>query len=98
MTLLAIAQAGVYVEEDEIVSDSLWTLSYILDTEEDTLIESVATTELIAQICQCLISKDLTVYVPGLRCIGNILTSNDERVMERCLFNSVIEKLTSILF
>jgi hypothetical protein len=40
----------------------------------------------------------MTVFIPALRCVGNILTSNDHNVIQKCVFNSVVDKLTNILF
>jgi len=45
-----------------------------------------------------LSSSELTLFVPALRAIGNIMTSDDPRVVERCIWNGAIDQLTPLLF
>jgi hypothetical protein len=40
--VVAIAKAGLFCEDDEIISDSLWSLAYVADTHDDSLIEGMA--------------------------------------------------------
>lgn len=68
------------------------------DSEDDALIEQIASVDTLAKIIQELGSQDVSLYVPALRCIGNILTTNDSRIVERCLFNGVLDKLTNLLY
>ena len=75
--VLKTARAGVFTEEPQIISDCLWTLSYITITNNDGLLDHIAQNDLIIKIAECLISTDLSVYVPALRVIGNILSTND---------------------
>lgn len=51
-----------------------------------------------ARIINLLGEKDLHLFVPALRCLGNILTSNDSRVVERCLWEGCLDKLTNMLY
>lgn len=68
------------------------------DTQNDNLIESIATSENVARICHHLGEKDFHLFVPALRCIGNILTTNDPKVIDRCLWEGCLDKLTSLLY
>lgn len=43
-------------------------------------------------------SSEITIYVPALRAVGNILSTNDSRIIERCLWHGLIDKLTSMLY
>jgi importin subunit alpha-1 len=43
-------------------------------------------------------SKDHSLFVPSLRSMGNILTSSDSLIIERCLFHNVLTPLTEIMF
>jgi len=52
----------------------------------------------VARICHCLSEKDITIYVPALRTIGNILTSNDHNVVDLCLWEGCLDRLTNILY
>lgn len=38
------------------------------------------------------------VFIPALRAVGNILTTNDNSVIERCLYLGVLDKLTALLY
>ncbi|CDW81557.1 karyopherin alpha [Stylonychia lemnae] len=95
---LAIAEQGLFLDEEEILSDALWTISYLCDTQNDNVIDKAAKQQNIARICQCLAEKEIYVYVPALRCIGNMLTSNDSQITDICLWEGVIDRLTSLLF
>lgn len=70
----------------------------MVDNKEDNVISFIAQTDVIARIIQFLENTDVTVYVPALRAIGNILTANDPAVIDRALFNNVLDALTPMLF
>lgn len=48
--VVAIAKAGLFCEDDAIVSDSLWLIAYVADTHDDSIIESMAEQELIGAV------------------------------------------------
>lgn len=75
--VLRVARAGVFTEDAQIMSDCLWTLSYITNTNSDQLLDHIAQNDLLIRICECLASSDLSVYVPALRVMGNILSTSD---------------------
>ena len=76
-TGLKTARAGVFSEDEDIVSDCLWTLSYLLDTNDDAQIDFIAQQDLVSKIVDCMGSKTLSVYIPALRVMGNILSASD---------------------
>lgn len=43
-------------------------------------------------------ASDTSLYIPGLRAMGNILSSSEPSVIERCLWSGVVDKLTSLLY
>jgi len=43
-------------------------------------------------------SQDLSLFIPALRVMGNILSSSDPQVIERCLWANVLDKLTNLLY
>lgn len=88
----------MFTEDSDIISDCLWTISYIADTSDDEIIDYVSQGDTIARLIDQLSATDITLYVPALRSVGNILTTNDQRVIERCIWHGVIDKLTAILF
>jgi len=75
--ILRVARAGVFTEDPQIMSDCLWTLSYITNTSDDQLLDHIAQNDMMARLCESLTSTDLSIYVPSLRVVGNILSTND---------------------
>lgn len=75
--LLLVAACGFHTENNEIISDSTWVASYLADTTDDNIIEMVAAGETLPLLIQGMSSKDFSVFVPSLRAVGNILTTND---------------------
>lgn len=96
--IVTVARAGLFSEDSDIISDCLWTISYVADTPDDNLIDYIATNETVIKIIESLGSTDMSHFVPGLRCIGNILTASDPSIVERCLWLGVLDKLTSLLY
>ena len=76
-----ISECGLFTENSDIVSDCLWTLSYMADTNDDVVIDSIAQSDLLAKLCEWLGDREFTIFVPALRAIGNILTTNDHRII-----------------
>lgn len=42
--------------------------------------------------------KELVIFVPALRAVGNILTTNDPQIVQRAMWIGVVDKLTNILY
>lgn len=42
-----VVKGGIYVMDEEIVSDCLWTLSYIAETDSDEILEYIAQSEIL---------------------------------------------------
>jgi hypothetical protein len=93
-----VAKAGIFTEDTDIISDALWTISYLADTPDDKLIDYFSSEDVIVKIVENLDQKDLSLFVPALRCIGNILTANEPTIIERCILVGVLDKLTNLLF
>ena len=96
--VLRVARAGVFTEDPQIMSDCLWTLSYITTTNDDELLDHISQNDMIIRLCECLASTDLSIYVPALRVVGNILSTNDPQIVERCLWNGIIDRLVPLLY
>jgi len=93
-----VAKCGLFTEDSEIISDCLWSISHLADTNDDNIIGMIASGETLPIIIQAMSSKDFSVFVPGLRAMGNILTTNDTDVIERCIFNGVLTPITNIMY
>ena len=68
------------------------------DTHSEEIIAKVATDANVARICNMLTEKDFHLFVPALRANGNILTTNDSGIIDRCLRHTVLDRLTPLLF
>lgn len=95
---LQVACAGLFTEDADIISDCLWAINYMADTDNDILIGQIAGGEVLPKIIQSCGDKDFSIFVPALRALGNILTTNDHTIVERALFEGALEKLTSVLY
>jgi hypothetical protein len=95
---LMICKAGMYCDDPDILSDCLWAISYMADTDDDNTIGILASGETLPKVMECLGSKEFNLFVPALRCLGNIVTTNDPEVVDRAIFEGAFERLTSILF
>jgi len=65
-------------------------VSYLADTDDDSQIEFLAQPDLVQKVVEHMGSKDLSVYIPALRVMGNILSTSDPQVVERCLWADVL--------
>ena len=79
------------------MSDCMWALSYMADGE-DIHIGMVSAGEVLPKVIECLGMKEYNIFVPSLRTLGNILTTNDPDIIDRALFEGALDKLTDILY
>lgn len=93
-----MAKAGLSTEDTDIISDSLWAIGYLSDTPYEETIDAISQSEVLMRIIDKLGASDLSLFVPAVRCVGNILTASDPSIVERCLFCGVLDKLTNILY
>ena len=68
------------------------------DTDDDMLLGEIASGEILPKVIQCVGEKDFSIFVPALRALGNILTTNDHEIVERALFEGALDKLTTVLY
>ena len=80
------------------MSDALWSLSNMCDTPSDALIDFLATDIVLPKIIESLSNPETTIYVPALRCIGNMISSNNSQLIDRCLWLDLFDKLTVLLY
>lgn len=95
MKALFVFQGGLFLNEDEeIVSDCLWGLSYLTSSQEDEVIKIVASGESLPRIIEHLdTSKGATIYVPALRTIAQLMVTDDEYIIDKAIFEGLIGKL-----
>lgn len=87
---LDIARSGIYTDDNDIISDSLWAVNYVADNDNEEIYQEIAGTDLLAKLISFIGSKDMSIFVPALRGIGNMLTTNNHAIIERALFLGLI--------
>jgi len=74
---LSVISTMIYHEDDEIVIDSLWALSYITATNEG--IQCVVDSGLVKRIVELLGNPTYTILTPALKVIGNMASGEDHQ-------------------
>jgi hypothetical protein len=83
--------------DDRVTSDACWLFSYLLDCEDDLLIEQICQGPVISLLVRQLSSPDVNVRVPALKATANLLTCEQpELVVDKALFEGVIERLLKL--
>jgi importin subunit alpha-6/7 len=68
----------IHADDEEVLSDACWALSYITDGEDDR-IEAVIQEGLVPRLIQLLGHPETSVQTPALRTVGNIVTGNQKQ-------------------
>lgn len=92
-----LAKEGLFTTDDLVISDCLWAITYMVETEDDAIIGAIATADVLHIITDCLQSNDPTHFIPALKALGSILTSNDHEVIDRCLWAGCLTKMNSLM-
>jgi hypothetical protein len=66
----------IFSEDNEILGDVCWALSYISDGSDER-IQLIIESGIVQRIVELLMHKDFHVQTPALRTIGNIVTGDD---------------------
>ena len=90
MKSFVLAKEGLFINDDTVVSDCLWTICYMVETDDDNIIGIVASADVIHVITEALVSPDPILFTPALKAIGSILTTNDHEVIDRCLWSGCL--------
>lgn len=49
-----LAKEGLFTTDDLVISDCLWAITYMVETEDDTIIGAIATADVLHIITDCL--------------------------------------------
>jgi len=90
MKSFVLAKEVLFITDETVVSDCLWTISYMADTDDDHIIGIVASADVVHVITEALVSPDPTLFTPALKALGSILTSDDHEVLDRCLWSGCL--------
>lgn len=66
----------LYFQDEEVLTDACWALSYLSDGTNDK-IQAVLETGVCARLVELLMHTNPSVQTPALRTIGNIVTGDD---------------------
>lgn len=74
----ALGKTLVQNNKEEILTDVCWALSYISDGGEENIEEMLEVQDLIIKIIKLLSHEQVSITIPCLRIIGNIVTGDDK--------------------
>ncbi|KAK9733759.1 hypothetical protein RND81_04G090500 [Saponaria officinalis] len=66
----------IHSNDDEILTDACWALSYLSDGTNDK-IQAVIDAKVVPRLVELLLSPSPSVLIPALRTVGNIVTGDD---------------------
>lgn len=75
----------VYFDDDEVLTDAAWALSYLSDGN-DVKIRAVVESGVIKRLVELLLHPSVAVQTPALRTVGNVVTGDD--VQTQVVINS----------
>ncbi|KAH1188470.1 Importin subunit alpha-4 [Glycine max] len=75
-TLMPVLKTLIHNSDEEVVSDACWALFYISDVSSDTT-KTIVEAEFCVKLVDLLTNSSLTVIVPVLRTLGNIVAGDD---------------------
>lgn len=81
--------------DDDVVTDACWALSYVSDGE-DRRIEAVVASGVVPHLVRLLGSEKDTIVTPSLRTLGNIVSGND-KCTQAALDNGILDALVKLV-
>ncbi|KAL3515984.1 hypothetical protein ACH5RR_022886 [Cinchona calisaya] len=92
---LPVLQQLVHSNDEEVLTDACWALSYLSDGTNDK-IQAVIDSGVCPRLVELLLHPSPSVLVPALRTVGNIVTGDD--MQTQCILNHrVLDHLLNLL-
>lgn len=66
----------IYFDDEEVLTDACWALSYLSDGSNDK-IKGVVESGVVRRLVELLLHQSVSVQTPSLRTVGNIVTGDD---------------------
>eukprot|EP01059_Diplonema_ambulator_P007171 TRINITY_DN1667_c0_g1_i1.p1 TRINITY_DN1667_c0_g1~~TRINITY_DN1667_c0_g1_i1.p1 ORF type:complete len:510 (+),score=168.02 TRINITY_DN1667_c0_g1_i1:593-2122(+) len=76
--LPVLADLLMRCQDEEVLIDSCWALSYISNGPDDR-VDAVLASNVVPRLIQLLTQAIPTIQVPALRAVGNLVTGNDDQ-------------------
>ncbi|GMH10419.1 hypothetical protein Nepgr_012260 [Nepenthes gracilis] len=92
---LPILQQLIHLNDEEVLTDACWALSYLSDGTNDK-IQAVIEAGVCPRLIELLLHLSPTVLIPALRTVGNIVTGNDSQT-QFVIDNGVLPNLCKLL-
>ncbi|TQD91776.1 hypothetical protein C1H46_022618 [Malus baccata] len=85
----------IYLNDEEVLTDTCWALSYLSDGSNDK-IQAVIDAGVCPRLVELLLHPSPTVLIPALRTVGNIVTGDDAQT-QYAIDNQVLSCLNQLL-
>jgi len=72
---LNVLNGMIHYQDDEVVIDSMWAISYITGNNEG--IQCVIDGGMVKKVIELMLSPNSSIMIPALRTVGNIASGND---------------------
>jgi hypothetical protein len=97
--IYSLIKKGIFIDDDYVVSDCLWALSYIAEDHQDSdrVLEFLAQPDILHLASESLHRPDERLFMPALRFVGNVISANDPSIIDRCLFCNVLENIHQLI-
>ncbi|KAK9920008.1 hypothetical protein M0R45_028575 [Rubus argutus] len=92
---LPVLQQLIYLNDEEVLTDACWALSYLSDGPNDK-IQAVIEAGVCQRLVELLLHPSPTVLIPALRTVGNIVTGDDSQT-QFVIENGVLPCLNQLL-